>query len=151
MDELEITSVTERYELSEADLNQQVSDIHIEEIPDFLCEKWRSLPPYLEMEAMVAKDINRDHSGCDEREKRSSFFNKWKEMKGQEATYKKLIHALIKRNDIQSAESVCKLIARSRLAGPQHSDTLANPAPKASNALSELSMRYLFLINEVLK
>ena len=51
----------ECFKLSEADFNRQVSDSDIEEISNSFCEKWSSLPPYLEMEAIVARDIHRDH------------------------------------------------------------------------------------------
>ena len=58
--------LTEHFELSEADLNNQVSDCHVEEISISSCEKWRSLPLYQEMEPIVAKDIDRDHPGGNE-------------------------------------------------------------------------------------
>ena len=112
MDESEIASVTEHFELTEADIIQQVSDSHIEEISDSFCEKWRSLPPYLEMEAIVAKDIDRDHPG-EECEKRCSFLKKWKKMRGLKATYKSLVHALLKAKSREEAEGVCKLLKKS--------------------------------------
>ena len=112
MDESEIASVTEYFELTEADIIQQVSDGHIEEISDSFCEKWRSLPPYLEMEAIVAKDIDRDHPG-EECEKRCSFLKKWKKMRGLKATYKSLVRALLKAKSREEAEGVCKLLKKS--------------------------------------
>ena len=112
MDESEITSVTEHFELTEADISQQVSDCHVEEISDSFCEKWRSLPPYLEMEAIVAKDIDRDHPG-EECEKRCSFLKKWKKMRGLKATYKSLVRALLKAKSREEAEGVCKLLKKS--------------------------------------
>ena len=105
-------SMMEHFKLSEADFNRQVSDCHIEEISNSFCEKWRSLPPYLEMETIVTKDIDRDHSGCDECEKRCSLLKKWKKLKGREATYETLIHALLKLKCREEAEGVCRLLKK---------------------------------------
>ena len=107
-----MVSMMEDFKLSEAGFKRQVSDCHIEEISDSFCEKWRSLPPYLEMEAIVAKDIDRDHSGCDECEKRCSFLKKWKKLKGQKATYKCLISALLRMKCRDEAEGVCRLVKK---------------------------------------
>ena len=104
-------SMMEHFKLSEASFNRQVSDGHIEEISDSFCEKWRSLPPYLEMETIMAKDIDRDHPG-EECEKRCSFLKKWKKMKGLKATYKSLIHALLQAKCREEAEGVCKLLRK---------------------------------------
>ena len=112
MDESEIASVTEHFELSEVDLNNQVSDCHVEEISTSSCEKWRSLPPYLEMETIVAKDIDRDHPGGNECEKRCSFLKKWKSLRGLKATYRSLISALLKVKCREEAEYVCKLLKK---------------------------------------
>ena len=105
-------SMMEDFKLSEAGFKRQVSDCHIEEISDSFCEKWRSLPPYLEMETIVAKDIDRDHTGSDECEKRCSFLKKWKKLKGQKATYKCLISALLRMKCREEAEGVCRLLKK---------------------------------------
>ena len=111
MDESEIASVTEHFELSESRF-KQVSDCHVEEISTSSCEKWRSLPPYLEMETIVAKDIDRDHPGGNECEKRCSFLKKWKSLRGLKATYRSLISALLKVKCREEAEYVCKLLKK---------------------------------------
>ena len=105
-------SLKEGFEISGKDFNKQVSDHHVEQISISFCEKWRSLPPYLEMEIIVAKDIDRDHSGCDECEKRCSFLKKWKKLKGREATYENLIRALLKLKCREEAEGVCRLLKK---------------------------------------
>ena len=130
----------EHFKLSEADFNCQVSDCHIEKISNFFCEKWSSLPPYLEMEAIVARDINRDHPG-EEREKRCSFLKKWKKMKGLKATYKSLIHALLEVECREEAEGVCKLLKDQSITdnSQESQDTPPNPSMlKATDVLSEL-------------
>ena len=46
----------------------------------------------------------------DEDEKRATFFAKWKEAKGSDATYKALISALLEIGCAEDAECVCKLL-----------------------------------------
>ena len=128
----------EHFKLSEADFNRQVSDSDIEEISNSFCEKWSSLPPYLEMEAIVARDIHRDHPG-EEREKRCSFLKKWKKMKGLKATYKSLIHALLEVKCTEEAEGVCKLLKDHT--SQESPDILTSPfVPKTSNVISKLCL-----------
>ena len=83
-----MSSLLEQYQLKEEDVNKQVTDLHINEISRSHCKKWKSLPAYLEMEGIVAGDI--DKKPIEEDEKRCEFFSKWKEEKGSEATYKVL-------------------------------------------------------------
>ena len=120
-----MSSLFEHFEIPEVDANRQVSDCHIEEISNTFCEKWRSLPPYLEMETIVAKDIDRDHPGCDECEKRCSFLKKWKKMRGMKATYKSLIKALLDTKCREEAEGVCRLLKKADV--PAQSDETTKP------------------------
>ena len=143
MDHSKIISMMEHFKLPEAAFNFQVSDSHIEEISNSFCEKWRSLPPYLEMKTIVAKDIDRDHTGCDECEKRCSFLKKWKKLKGLKATYRGLIHALLEIKCTEEAEGVCKLLKNQNSTDPPQDgpDILPSPSiPKTSNVISELSL-----------
>jgi hypothetical protein len=127
----DMRSVTEYFLLSETNCNLQVTDVHVEKISSSYCEKWRSLPPYLKMEAIVAKDIDREHPGSDESEKRGSFFKKWKETRGLEATYRSLINALLETKCRGDAEGVCELLKKHtsmppHRAEPQRMETSAN-------------------------
>ena len=103
-----MSSLLEQYQLKEKDLNKQVTDLHIKEISRSHCKKWKSLPAYLEMEDIVASDIEK--KPIEEEEKRNNFFSKWKEEKGSEATYKVLIGALQAMRCREDAESICKLL-----------------------------------------
>ena len=103
-----MSSLLEQYQLKEEDVSKQVTDLHINEISRSHCKKWKSLPTYLEMEAIVASDIEK--KPIEEEEKRNNFFSKWKEEKGSEATYKALIGALWKMRCREDAESICKLL-----------------------------------------
>ena len=96
------------YNLSEEDCAQPISDIHIDEIAQSYCGKWRSLPAYLRLETMLVSDLERD---CrNEEERRRTFLRKWKDMQGSAATYAVLIYALLKIRSRSDAEGVCKLI-----------------------------------------
>ena len=86
----------------EVDLDQCVNDQHIEKFSRSFGGKWRSLPPYLEMETIIVDDIDRKPM----EEKRYEFFKKWKRVKGPHATYRK-----IRREE--DAESMSKMLKTS--------------------------------------
>ena len=54
----EMSSLLKQYKIKEKDVNREVTDIHIDKISQSHCKKWKSLPAYLEMENMVASDID---------------------------------------------------------------------------------------------
>ena len=98
-----------KYELKIKDASKRISDIHLDKISHSCCSQWRRLPAYLDMERIVKDDVNR-HSTSEEAEKRSLFFSKWVDEKGSDATYEKLITALLEMGCKNDAEKVCKLI-----------------------------------------
>ena len=100
-----------RYQLRRADLTKQVSDAHLVEISLSHCYKWKFLPSFLGMESIVAQDI--DAERMPEEDKRRAFFLKWKNLKGSDANYERLIIALLKIKCIADAESVCQLMKES--------------------------------------
>ena len=104
-------SILRHYELTEEDCAQQISDAHLADISESHCEHWRSLPAQLKIKTIVAKDI--DRGAKEENEKRHAFFEKWKQERGCDATYKCLILGLLEIKDRESAESVCKLLKKS--------------------------------------
>ena len=98
-------SVRERYGLTPSDCNRVVSDCHLQKVS---CKDWRLLPCHLGLNTIVVKDI--DRSLGEERGKRYDFLLQWKQMKGSEATYVKLIGALEKISCKLDAESLCMLL-----------------------------------------
>ena len=100
-----------QYRLTERQYNKQVSDIHLEKLSRSGCKQWKSLPPYLKLEAIVAEDIDKSQKG--EREKRHEFLLTWKEMEGSSATYKQLITALLKIKCRRDAEKLCEMLKKS--------------------------------------
>lgn len=106
----EVKDLMKHYHLSEEDCAQQISDIHIDEIALSYCGKWRSLPPYLKLERIVADDIDRGPGS--ERDKRRTFLQTWKDAQGSGATYAVLISALLKIRCRNDAEGVCNLMKK---------------------------------------
>ena len=106
-----LTSAIKKFDLTEKDANRQVSDEHIESFSRSHGRKWKSLPPYLGLNSIVADDIDRTTSKEDE--KRHDFFKEWKQRKGSSATYGKLISALLKIECREDAESLCKMLQSS--------------------------------------
>ena len=98
----------EHYGLSEEDCNQQISDLSLEDIAHSSCRKWRDLPSRLVLPGILVEDI--DRSGTGEGEKRLNFFREWKQMRGFDATYKRLIEALLDIHCREDAEVVCRLL-----------------------------------------
>ena len=100
-----------QYKLTESQYNQQVSDTHLEKLSRSGCKQWKSLPPHLELEAIVAEDIDKSQKG--EREKRHEFLLTWKDIEGSDATYGQLITALLKIKCRRDAEKLCEMLKKS--------------------------------------
>jgi hypothetical protein len=117
--------------LADEDTNQVVTDIHLECISRTCCKQWKSLPSHLGLEDIVAEDI--DKSQKTEREKRHEFLRQWKSTKGSEATYKRLIDALLQIRCKQDAEKVQEMLIES-ISQPQR--PTQDKATAASNSTS---------------
>ena len=122
-------ALMEKHGLSEEDWNQKVSDIHVGDISRCLCEKWRYLYCHLDLDKIVVSDASRNHNN--EADRRSAFFNEWREQQASEATYRKLVYALLRIDAKQDAVDVCKLLAKSL--------TKAKPPKQPSTATSSSS------------
>ena len=116
--------ILEHYGVTEADVNKQISDVHLEEISRVACQGWRLLPARLEIEHIEVSNIERDHRL--EEEKRLAFLQKWKGQHTFEATYKALMNALISIKHVQDAESVCKTLKT-------YPPPVNTPAPPSTN------------------
>ena len=103
-----LESLIARYHLTEEDVSKQITDEHIEVISRSTCRKWRSLYAHLDLSSIAVDDV--DHLPVDEDQKRFKFLTSLKEKKGSEATYKKLICALLTTECREDAECVCKLL-----------------------------------------
>ena len=101
-------SLLDSHHLSDEDINKEITDGIMGVISRSLCNKWRSLPPHVDLDSIVVKDI--DRMQLEEGEKRVKFFGIWKEKQGSRVTYKRLIHALLDIKCTHDAESVCMLL-----------------------------------------
>lgn len=98
-----------------------VTDHHLAEISRSHCKNWRLLPPFLEMETIIAEDIDRKQ--IDEDDKRYQFLCKWRQEKGFNATYNVLMRALQKIGSRLDADRVWKLSSLPRHLGQPSSST----------------------------
>lgn len=115
----------QHYKLTEECCDRQVTDSHLEDISGCCCGQWRSLPSHLEMEMLVARDIEHEHTT--EQEKRKDFLFAWKQKKGFHATYRKLVNALLRIDCRDDAGKVCKLLQESFFTQQPRSPLESNP------------------------
>ena len=94
--------------LTEREWNKVITSEDVDAISRSYCRQWKRLIPHLNMKDITEDDIN-DHSGSPG-EKRRIFLRKWKRMKGSEATYERLVSALLKIECKEDAEGVCQLL-----------------------------------------
>ena len=101
-------ALLEQYNLGKEECSKKVTDKHLVTISSSYCKKWRFIYPYLDM---TSTDVtNAEKGGNDEESKGQRFLERWKEKKGCDATYIKLINALLEVECRNDAESVCELL-----------------------------------------
>ena len=125
MSEVCLASLVKQYNLGE-DVKSQVTDKHVEIISRSYCSKWKRLPSHLNMDSVIADDI--DHQAVDEDEKRLKFLSTWKTTKGSGATYEKLISALLKIDCVNHAEGVCKILQQDVAPKPKENSASREPS-----------------------
>ncbi len=103
-----LAALMESFGLSEEYFNKEISDVHLDQISRSYCGKWRELYCYLELDEILVSDM--DHMIGSEEEKRRKFFAQWKEKKGSDVTYRRLLDALLEIGCRKDAEAICKLI-----------------------------------------
>lgn len=129
-----LAHLLEKMKLTEDCCNSPVSTQHLEDISSSHCGQWRKLPSRLGLNTIVVDDICR--KPVDEEEKRTSFFKKWHEMKGSDATYKALIRALLGIGCVSDAESVCKMLHPPKLVKSE----CPSPPPTVEPTMDEAGM-----------
>jgi hypothetical protein len=118
-----------KYNIRKEDISKQITDKHIIKISRSYCKDWEQLPPFLNMESIIKDDINR--LSVTEEAKRSKFLSKWVEISGSDATYVKLIKALLKIGCRNDAEAVCVIIQPPQMA----LEPAQLPSPSGNNQL----------------
>ena len=130
MAEISLASLVKQYNLGE-DVKGKITDVHLEVISRSYCGKWKRLPSHLNMESVVVDDI--DRLAIDEDEKRLKFLSTWKTTKGSDATYKKLISALLKIKCVYDAEGVCEILQQN--VAPKPKDNSASKEPNQDTGM----------------
>ena len=110
-----LDSILRLFNLTHEDLRKKVSHKHVGK---FKCEWWR-LPAYLDMDPKIKDDIERNRGLTDEPMKRQNFFEQWKHLNGENATYEALVNALLECERRADAEDVCKLLLVDKAAAGQ--------------------------------
>lgn len=131
-----VSCLMKHFKLKEEHLERETSNCHLDKICLSCCRDWRLLPSQLEMEDHVVENIECDGSIVGEVAKKRAFFLQWKRMKGFDATYKRLVTALLNIKSRKDAESVCKLLQGS------HSQQIVSVSTQTANATTGMCRAY---------
>ncbi len=109
------------YNLKDEDWHHQFLESDLEKFSRCRCSDWKSLPPLLGLDRRLvdtpppqpSREDDSDYEPPTIRERKEEFFSTWRRLKGSEATYKKLIDALIEIKCWHGAERVCRLLRSS--------------------------------------
>lgn len=105
--EAEALRLLECHQLKEEDGDRQMSDQHLGDIAATYAyfRLWRALPARLGV-----LRIENATARTDEVTEKRAFFYKWRKEKGSEATYTRLISAMLDVGSREDAERVCKML-----------------------------------------
>ena len=128
-----VMSLVESFDLTEKDICRVITDVHLEEFTRNYGEDWRLIHAYLKINSIVVRDTERKPGG--EREKRHAFYSEWKFLKGPDATYERLICALLKLRCQLDAEAVCTMLQGSQESVSSGSSVPTPAAPTATTGI----------------
>lgn len=107
------------YGLSEDSYGRCVSESHMGHLSSSMHSKWRLVAPQLRLKDVVPS-IEGTSEARSEEEKAKLLLILWRRRRGNEATYKSLIEALLKADCRSDAEYVCQMLKKS-VGGHSHS------------------------------
>ena len=136
-------------EVNVEDSKKKINELHIQEISINSCSDWKCLRPHLSINKTVVDDISKNHT--EERYRRQDFFATWVEQNGSNATYYKLIEALLNANKKEYAEFVCKLLQKERVALPLSENNKQSTQVSDSSLPGNLSLSSSGYVSSVLK
>ncbi len=131
-----INIIMELEEYGEEDCRYLVGERELGYISRSCCPQWRALPSHLGLPSILVEDIER--SVADEGVRRHIFFQEWKQRKGSEAIYEKLIGALLEINCRRDAENVCELLRDSTARARDAQPLAAQKPPFVSHSASSV-------------
>ena len=105
---LSYKSVVGHYHLSDSQLREKCNEKVLEALAPKLGE-WRDIRPHLGVDRNVGTAI--EHDQPTEEAKRRQLLYRWKQINGHQATYEKLIRALMQASRTDLAGTVCEIYA----------------------------------------
>ena len=95
------------FHLQPEDIDAKIHEEHINKIAHICINDWKNLYPFLGIDT---KDIEAIEAELNKKDMAKSFFRLWKKRNGRDATYRRLIDALIKIKSREEAECVCEIL-----------------------------------------
>ena len=123
-----------------------IRDRHLEAISRSCCSKWKNLVLHFELGRTVIDDIER--LAGEEDEKRLKFLLKWRQLKGSEVTYERLIAALRNIGCQEDAEYVQKLLQQPLESEGSESAALCELPQQSSSSSSGTDQQDLLSISQ---
>ena len=105
MDPPTLAELVHKVGISQDTLDQECSDAHLVSISHFL--DWRTVAPHLGLNPTEIGDIDCKR---EESEKRVETLQKWKKKFGFKAKFRVLVQTLLKNDNADHAEKVCRLL-----------------------------------------
>lgn len=102
-----VKDLKEHFKIPDDILNKEILEEFIVKISTFL-EAWRMVAPHLELSKQDIESIDCDAKSEDE--KRLLMLQKWKQISIFNATYRKLLEALLSIKRADQARKVCQMI-----------------------------------------
>ena len=94
------------YQLISADIDVKIRDEHVDKIARICFSNWKELYPL----HMKKKDLEVIDTKSNSEDKSKLFIRTWKQRNGSDATYKRLIDALLEIDHREDAESVFDIL-----------------------------------------
>ena len=98
-----------KYEVTDQQLDRMISDDHINDVSLFL-PKWEHVANLLNIDQLQITDIQQA-PGIDAVIRNHRVLTAWKNAVYRQATHRKLVEALDKLMEVESADKVCELIS----------------------------------------
>ena len=117
MAEITVPKLMAQYGISDAACDATVTELHMMEIIKKYGSRWKEMYMYLDIDKITVSDLK--YAPGDEEDKRQCFFGIWKQQKGNDATYRALLTALLGVTSRDDAECVCKLMQGQVLSAAQ--------------------------------
>ena len=108
---IQISDLIDHYEIKEAQLKNEFSNIHLASLARSGNFQWRKWAGQFRLSDQQIKDIDSEVDVClDGVEKAQKALNMWHDRLGFTATYRKLVEIFLKNGNAKLAGEVCELL-----------------------------------------